>query len=125
MEAQTSGFVNKFGSSADGENSASQAQVIEKNITDKIKKEVGKIVMAIKNRVNDAILTALDNVVIPPVEMAARSITQSSGRGPSSVIQNPDRKDLTGNTVNTPLISASSRVDLTVDQYRNDETRNV
>ena len=125
MEAQTSGFINKFGSSADGENSAIQAQVIEKIITDKIRKEVDKIVMAIENRVHDAILTAFDNVVIPSVEMAARSITQSSGKGPSSVIQNPDRKGLTGNEVNTLLISASSRVDLTIDQDRNDETRNV
>ena len=61
------------------ENSASQAQVIEKNITDKIRKEVDHAVMAVENRVHDAILTAMDNVVILLVEMAVRSITESSG----------------------------------------------
>ena len=57
--------------------------------------------------------------------MAVRSITGSSGEGSSSMVQNPDRTDFTGNTQNTSLMSASSRLDLDVDQDRNDETRNV
>ena len=74
---------------------------------------------------HDAILKAVDNVLIPRVEMAVRSITESSGGGPSSVGENLDRKDLTGKTENIPpLMSASSRIDLNVDQDRNDETRN-
>ena len=73
----------------------------------------------------DAILTAMDNVVIPQVEMAVRSITVSSGRGPSNVVQSIDRMDFTGNTENTALMSATSWIDLNVDQDGNDETRNV
>ena len=72
-----------------------------------------------------AILTAMDKVVIPRVELAVRSITESSGRRPSNVVQNPDRRDFTGNSENTPLMSASSRMDLNVDQDKNDETRIV
>ena len=56
----------------------------------------------------DAILTAKDKVVKPRVEMAVRSVTESPGRGPSSVVQNPDRRDFTMNTGNTPLVLASS-----------------
>ena len=74
---------------------------------------------------HDAILTAIDNVRIPRVEMAVRSITESSGRGPSSMVQIPDQRDFTGNAASTPPMSASSFVDLNNDQDRNDQTRNV
>ena len=77
----------------------------------------------LKNRMHDAILTAMDNVVIPRVEMAVRSITGSSGHGTNSVVQNPDKKDFIGNTENIPLKSASSQLDLKIDQERTNETR--
>ena len=49
------------------------------------------VLLLLKNRMHDGTLTAMDIVVIPSVEMAVRSITESSGRGPSSVVRNPDR----------------------------------
>ena len=121
LEPQTNGLSNNFGRIAVGENSASQHQDIEKNIDDKISKAVDRAVMTVENCMHDAILTAMDNVVIPRVKMAVRSITESSGRGRSSVVQNPDQSDITGNTGNTSLMSASSRMDLNVDQDNNDE----
>ena len=72
-----------------------------------------------------AISTTMENVVIQRVEMAVRPITGSPGQRLSSVVQNPDRRDFTGNTENTPFMLAFSRLDLNVDQDRNDETRNV
>ena len=84
---------------------------------------VDNVVLTVKNGLHDAILTAMDKVVIPRVEMVVRSITGSSGHGPNSVVQNPDRGDFTGNSENTPLMSASSRVDLNIDQDRINETR--
>ena len=81
--------------------------------------------MTVENRMHDEILTAMNNVIIPRVEIVVRPITESSGRGPSSVVQNPDQTDFTGITENPPLISAASRIDLNVDQDRNDETRKV
>ena len=74
---------------------------------------------------DDAILTTMDNVVIPRVELAVRSLTESLGRGLSSVVRNPHQRVFSGNTGNTPLMSASSRVDLNLDQDKNDDTRNV
>ena len=41
------------------------------------------------------------------------------------MVQNPDQRDLTGNTVSTPLMSVSSRVDIKIDQERIEETLNV
>ena len=67
----------------------------------------------------------MDNVVIPRVEMTARSITQSSRRGPSSTAQNPDQRDFSEKTANIPLFSVSGRVDLNINQGKNDEARFV
>ena len=61
---------------------------------------------------HDAILTAMDNVIIPRVEMAVKSITGSTGLGTNSEVQNPDRSDFLRNIGSTPLMSASSRLDL-------------
>ena len=52
--------------------------------------------MAVKNRVHDAFLTTMENVVIPKVTKGMRSTTESSGRGPSSMVQNPDQWDFLG-----------------------------
>ena len=55
--------------------------------------------------------------------MAVRSITVSSGKGPNSIVHNPDRRDFTGNTEITPLRSASSQLDLNIEQDEMDEFR--
>ena len=42
---------------------------------------------------HDAILTAIDKVVIPRVEMAVKSITGSTaGHGTNNEVQNPERR---------------------------------
>ena len=56
--------------------------------------------------------------------MAVRSTTGSSRRGPNSVAQSPYRRAFSGNTKKTPLVTASGRTDLNINQDRNDETRN-
>ena len=72
-----------------GENSQSLAQFVERNIAVRARKELDSVVAAVKNRINDAILTWMDNVFIPGVEIAIRSIAGSSGNGPNNVFQNP------------------------------------
>ena len=72
-------------------------------------------VPTVENRVRDLILITIDNLSQPRVEMAVRSITESSGRGQSSVVQNFDRRDLSGNKENGPLLTASRPVNLSID----------
>ena len=74
---------------------------------------------------HEAVLTAMDNVVIPRVEMPVRSLTGSSGQEPCSVVRNPDRRDFARNTENTPPMLDSNRLVLNVNQDRDDVTRNV
>ena len=87
-DLHTKDLINNFERSRVDESNASQNQVIEKILPDKIRKEVDSIVMAVENRVHEAILTAMNNVVMPRVEKTVRSITESSGRRPSSMVQN-------------------------------------
>ena len=95
---------------------------LKTKIDDKVRKAVENVVMTVENLLHDVVLTAMDNVVKPRLEMAVRSITELSGRGPNNVVQNHDRSDFTANAENTPLMSASSRIDMNVDQDKNDET---
>ena len=92
LEPQFNCRPNIFGRITVGENIACQIEVVENNIDDKIGKPVDSAVMTVKNWIRDAILKAMDNVEIPRVEMAMRSITESSGRGPRSVVQDPDQR---------------------------------
>ena len=66
----------------------------------------------------------MDNVVKPREEMAVKLFTASSGRRPSSVVQNPDQRDFLRNVEDTPLITAFNRTKLNINDYRNDETKN-
>ena len=70
---------------------------------DRFRNEFDNAVTAVENWVHDAILRAMDDVVIPRVEMAARSIAESSGRRPNNLVQNLDQSDFSGKREHTPL----------------------
>ena len=63
--------------------SASRNHAVEKN-EDKIRRAVDNAVFTVQNRLHDAIMTAIDKLVIPTVEMAVRSVTGSLAHGPNS-----------------------------------------
>ena len=90
LEQETNGQHNDFGRL---DNSERQNQVIENHIDDQITRAVSSAVMTVENRTHEAILTAIDNVVIARVEMAVKSITGSTGHRINSEVQNPDRKN--------------------------------
>ena len=116
LEQQTYGQHNDFEKFVD---SGSQNQLLEKTTDDKIKTAADNVVLTVENRMRDALLTAMDKKIIPRAERPVKSITGSSRHGPKSEVQNLDRKDLIGISGNTPLMSASSRLDLN----RTNETR--
>ena len=72
---QNDDLLNSLESETPGENSASPSQVIKRKITNKVRKEIDSVVAAIENWVHDAILTAMDDLVTPRVEMAVKSIS--------------------------------------------------
>ena len=122
---QVGDLGKNFGRSTVGEDSTNHDQVIESNFVGTIMKEVDNAVTAVENRVHDAILTTMGNVVIPRVKMAVKSIIESSGWVPNSVVQILIRGSSQGTWKKTPLMTASSRVVINIGPDRNEETRNV
>ena len=64
LEPQANGRYNNFDKIVAGENSAWQNKVIEN-----IRKAVNSAVMTVENRMHDAVFTAVNNIVIPRVEV--------------------------------------------------------
>ena len=62
--------------------SVRQNQVIGNEIDDQIMRAVSSAVTTVEKRMHDAILTAINNLLIPRAEMAPKSITGSAGHGP-------------------------------------------
>ena len=56
-----------------------------------IDREMSNIVDTVEDRIQNAILTAIDNIVAPKIELAIRSINSSSGRDVTSVTPNSER----------------------------------
>ena len=89
-ENQNYEFLSNYSSNSPGENSRSHTPVTETNIANRVRDEVDGVVAAFENRVHDEIATVMDNVFILRVEMAVRSVTGLSGRGPSELFQHTD-----------------------------------
>ena len=58
---------------------------------------MSNIVDTVEDRIQNAILTAIDNIVAPKIELAIRSINASSGRDVTSVTANSERGEHIGN----------------------------
>ena len=75
----------------------------------------------VENRVHEAILTAMESLVIPGVEIAIKSVNASSGRDADSVVPDPDQRDFSGNIESLQMI-ASNRINSNTDLNKIDET---
>ena len=88
---------NNDGNSTTNEITAN-VQTLEKNLSDRINREIGNIVGYVEDRIQNAILTATDNNVTPRIELAVSSINASSRRDAASVTANSERERHTGIT---------------------------
>ena len=68
----------------------------ERCFSERIDREMNNIVDTVKDRIQNAILTAIDNIFAPKVELAIRSINASSGRDVTSVTANSERGEHVG-----------------------------
>ena len=68
------------------------AKTLERCFNEKIDREMNNIVDTVEDRIQNAILTAIDNIVAPKIELAIRSINASSGRDATSVSVNSERR---------------------------------
>ena len=82
---------------------------------------MGNIVDTVEDRIQNAILTATDNIVTPKIELAIRSINASSGRDVTSASGNSERREYEG--INASFENASANNRTLGMANTNDETR--
>ena len=101
--------------------SAMTVKTLERCFNERIDRELSSIVDTVEDRIQNAILTAIENIVAPKIELAVRSINAASGRDATSVSANSERRERVG--VNASLENASRNNDTLDVSNVNDETR--
>ena len=101
--------------------SAMSVKTFERCFNERIDREMSNIVYTVEDRIQKAIMTAIDNIVAPEIELAIRSINASSGRDATSVSANSGRSDHVG--INISFENASGKNNTLGVSNVNDETR--
>ena len=101
--------------------SAMNVKTLERCFNERIDREMSNIVDTVEDRIQNAILTAIENIVAPKIELAIRSINASSGRDVTSVTANSERGERVG--INTSFENASENNNTLRVPNVNDETR--
>ena len=99
--------------------SAMTVKTLERCFNERIDREISNIVDTVEDRIQNAILTTIENIVAPKIELAIRSINASSGRDATSVSANSERRKRVG--ANASLENASRNNDTLDVSNVNDE----
>ena len=75
---------------------AMNMKTLERCFNERIDREMGNIVDVVEDKIQNAIMTAIDNLVAPKIELAIRSINASSGRDAISVSANSENREHAG-----------------------------
>ena len=114
---------NSSNNTAVNEN-AMNVKTLERRFNERIDREMSNIVDTAEDRIQNAILTAIENIVAPKIELAIRSINASSGRDVTSVIANSERGERVvinasfenasenNNTPHVPSVSDETRLNI-------------
>ena len=96
-------------------------KTLERFFNERIDKEMNNIVDTIEDRIHNAILTAIDNIIAPKIELAIRSVNASTGRDVTSVTAKSERRERVG--INASFEIAYGDNDFLHVSNVNDETR--
>ena len=100
---------------------AMSVKTLERCFNERIDREMSNIVDTVEDRIQNAILTAIDNIVAPKIELAIRSINASSGRDGTSVSASSECGEHVG--INVSFENASGNDNTLGVSNVNDETR--
>ena len=100
---------------------AVNVKTLERCFNERTDREMRSIVDTVEHRIQNTILTAIDNIVTPKIELAIRSINASSGRDATSVSANSERREHVG--INASFENASGNNNTLGVSNVNDETR--
>ena len=96
-------------------------KTLERCFNKRVDREVRNIVDTVDDRIQNAILTAIENIVAPKIELAIRSINASSGRDVTSVTANSERGEHVG--INAAFENGSGNNNILHVSNVNDETQ--
>ena len=96
-------------------------KTLERCFNERIDREMSNNVDTVQDRIQNAILTAIDNIVAPEIELGIKSINASSGRDLTSVTANSERGEHVG--INASFENASRNNNILHVFNMNDETR--
>ena len=102
--------------------SSANVKTLERSFNEKTDREMSNIIDTVENRIQNATLTAIDNIVAPKIELAIRSTYASSGRDATSVTANSEGREHVG--INASFENASENNNTKQVLNGNDETRN-
>ena len=94
---------------------------MERCFNERIDRELTNIVETVEDRIQNAILTTIDNIVAPKTDLAIMSINTSSGRDVASVSADSERREHAG--INAFFENASESNNKLNTTNENDETR--
>ena len=100
-------------------------KTLERCFNERIDREMSNIVDTVEDRILNAILTIIDSIIAPKIELAIRSINASSGRDTDqchSITAISERGERIG--ITAPFDSASENNNVFHISNTNDETRN-
>ena len=97
-------------------------KTLERCFIQRIDREMSKNDDTVEDRIQNAILTAIDSIVAPKIDLAIRSINASSGRDATSVTVLSERGEQIG--ITAPFGNASENNIVLHISNMNDETRN-
>ena len=115
--------VSNSGNSTAVKKSAVNVKTLERCFNESIVREMSEIVDTVEDRIQNAILAAIDNIVLPKIELSIRSINASSGRDVTSVTANSERRERIG--INASFENASENNNILRVSNVNDETRQI
>ena len=113
--------VGSFNNDSVVNENAMSVKTLERCFNERIDREMSNIVDTVEDRIQNAILTAIENIVAPKSELAIRSINASSGRDATSVSANSERRERVG--INASFENAPENNDTLDVSNVNDETR--
>ena len=88
--------VNNNGSNLTANENSVNVQTLERCFNERIDRKMINFVDAVEDRIQNAILTVIDNIITPRIEFAVRSENASSGRDATSVTANSERGERIG-----------------------------
>ena len=100
---------------------AMSVKTLERCFNERIDRKMSNIVDTVEDRIQNAILTAIENIVTPKFELAIRSINASFGQDATSVTAISERREPVG--ISTSFQNASGNNDTLGVSNVNDETR--